>query len=287
MMRGWEIALRGTAEDLPELRHAVSVRALRLHKLGGSGTILAPEAQPGSKIDQDDAREWGSRHGDLTVQHQARSRLFAACDHLAAHAEGWCVRGRPPPFHIHPEFTVLRGALEATAVVWWLLEPEESRERVLRALAAKKKEAAYEAQAADRGIAPPGGGDDLRRRIGDALEGAASEVSDGAPLPKFPSSSDLADHFGEPDHDLPVGRWWRECSSYAHGFDWAHWHHREGMAVNPIPAYRVLARAFVVACDALQMVWTELWLPLALETVPASLPPVFLPMWPQDWVGHG
>lgn len=280
-MRGWEIALRlaeGNADERAALSDAVGVRALRLEELAGErGLLPVPEAEPQSQIAQDDDRDWARMHGDLTVDHQAGSRLFAAFDHLVAHSEGWRVQGDIPPFHVYPEFTVLRGALEATVAAWWLLAPEASQDRVQRALASKKQEAHYEAQAVELRAGSPTSANSFRQEIKHILAEASREV--GSEAVKFPRFSELADEFGGPDYGPAVGVCWRECSSYAHGFDWAAWHHRGGMAESTAP-YRVLAEAFVVSCDALHTVWTELWLTLALKDPPVSLPPVFLPQWP-------
>lgn len=277
----WETTFlfaEGSEEDLRPLSEAVGVRALRLEELAGQrGLLPVPEAERGSQIAQDDDRDWARKHGDLTVEHQVASRLLAAFDHLTAHSEGWRVRGDLPPFHVYPEFTVLRSVLESAAAAWWLLEPDGSSDRVRRALASKSKEAHYESQAAELKVGPEVA-DDLRQRIRAALSQASLEVGSD-PIPKFPQFSQLADGFGGPGRYPSVGIRWRECSSYAHGFDWAAWHHRDGMVQGAV-AFIELAEIFLVACDALHAVWTELWLPLALADPIASPPLVFLPDWP-------
>lgn len=259
----------------------MGIRSTRLQELVGKppGLLIVPEPEPGSLIDRDDDREWASKHGDLTVSHQVSHRLFAAFEHLGVHNEGWSARRAGRHFHVYPEFTLLRGALEATAAAWWLLESDSSQDRVLRALASKVKEAHYEAQAANMGMGPPGSGDELVARVAELVEKAAREAGGIAGVPKFPHSSTLVDNLAS-STGVPVDLHWRICSSYAHGFDWAAWHHRKGEASATVP-YRELADAFVVACDALHQVWTKLWLPLALENLPTALPPVFLPFWPE------
>lgn len=223
-----------------------------------------------------------ARHGDFTVEVQANSRLLSAFDHLAAHSEGWLVKGQVPAFHVYPEFTVLRGALEAAAAAWWILEPVDSSQRVLRALASKRQEFDHEAKAAGLKVGAQAA-DDFRLRIGAALEEAANEAG-SHPIPKFPSSTTLVDSFGGPNYGSSVGIAWRECSSYAHGFDWAAWHHRKGEASTRVPCLE-LAEMFVVACDALHEVWTRRWLPLALADPTVSLPGMFLPYWPVETEG--
>lgn len=281
-MWGFEIGLRSGelfADHRAVLEDAVGVRALRLRDLTAEPLLPVPAAERGSRIAQDDDRGMAARHGDFAVEHQANSRLFSAFDHLAAHSEGWLVKGQVPPFHIYPEFTVLRGALEAAAAVWWILEPDDSRQRVLRTLASKKQEADHEAKAAKLKVGAQSA-DEFRLRIDVAFKDAANEIGTEA-IPKFPSSTNLVDSFGGLGYGPSVGIAWRECSSYAHGFDWAAWHHREGEASSRVP-FLVLAQMFVVACDALNEVWTRRWLPLALANPAVSFPGVFLPYWPVE-----
>lgn len=185
--------------------------------------------------------------------------------------------GRPAPFHLYPEFTVLRSVLESAAAAWWLLEPPSSAARVRRALASKSKEAHYEAQAAELKVGVEVA-DGFRQRIEKLLLQASLEVGTD-PVPRFPHSSQLADGFGGPSRDPSVGICWRECSSYAHGFDWAAWQHSDDKNQRAV-AFSVLAKTFVVAFDALDAVWKELWLPRALADTPSSAPSAFLPHWP-------
>ncbi|WP_299520809.1 hypothetical protein [uncultured Serinicoccus sp.] len=280
-MYGWQIGL--LSDGVPpyqNLAEAVGVRALRLAKIAGRTTILIPHAQPGSQIDRDDDREWSRRHGDFTVNHQAAVRLGAAINQLTSHAMPYLELGSLPKFYPHAEFSTLRGALEAIALARWLLEPDESAERVRRALCAKRSEGFYEAQAL--GLADFQDTTDFQAQLSRSLADAAAEVGESAPE-RLPSSTKMVDACpplpaGE-DIRTSVGFQWRVCSSYAHGFDWADWHHRAGEAQSTVP-YVALAQAFVTACDALHLVWIERWLPLS--TVEAVDPSAdgFLPLWP-------
>lgn len=275
--RGWEIALASAPIGLHD---AVRDRALRLEELASRRDWLpVPEAERRSQLEKDDDREWAKRHGDFTVQHQAGSRLIAAFEHLVDHSEGWRVFGESPPFHVSPEFAVLQGALEATSATWWLLAPEESSDRVLRSLSSKKQEAIYEAAAMKLKCGGTNAEEgDFVEMVTTMLESAAQEVGSNT-IMRFPNFTKLADKFGGVDNEHSVGICWRECSSYAHGFDWASWRHREGRAESTVP-YVALAETFVVAFDALHTLWTKRWLPLASAKPARQQPAVLLPGWP-------
>lgn len=279
----WEVGL-GIEGHMPSdpLPQSVGQRVLRLQQIAGRHRpLIVPYAEAGSQIAADDDREWARRHGDLTVNHQAGVRLQAAVNHLAAHAYGYLFKGGVPEFYPHAEFSVLRGALEATSIARWLLAPQDTKGRVLRALAVKDKEARYEAQAIDKQVGPEPG-EKLLAQLGEWLPAAREEagLTDGEKAPSLPQSNVMVDACPPlpPSHGS-VAFQWRKCSSYAHGYDWAAWHDRGGLAEAGVP-YTALAEAFVAACDAMHLVWTELWLPLALESVPAPAPGSFLPLWP-------
>lgn len=275
-MRSWEVAL--PTPELSQLQDAVRDRVVRFEELAGSpGLLPVPEAAAGSPMKQDDDRDIARNHGDFTVQHQAGVRLFASFEHLLAHSEGWRVYGSYPLFHVSPEFTVLRGALESAAAAWWLLEPSSSHTRVARAFASKKKEASYEISAFKLYPRSEQAVTKFQKTIDEIMAQGTAHLGP-EPVPPFPNFTSLVDQFGGPSVSSTVGNCWRECSSYAHGFDWAAWHHRRGASTTTAP-YVALAEVFVTACDALNTVWTQRWLPLASATPPPHQTG-FLPGWP-------
>lgn len=234
--RSWDIAL--PTRNLSSLREAVRDRAQRFEELADRpGLLPVPASEPGSPMRHDDDRDLARKHGDFTVEHQTGSRLIAAFEHLLAHSEGWRVFGNYPTFHVYPEFTVLRGALESAAAAWWLLEPATSQGRVVRAFASKKKEASYETGAMKKRPGSAKAVADFQERIDQALTQGVAEVG-SVPVPSFPQFTSLVDGFGGPQSDSSVGVYWRQCSSYAHGFDWAAWHHRGGASSSVAPLRR-------------------------------------------------
>lgn len=290
--RGWEIAfsrqIRDGDSSAASLSQAVGHYALRLEEiLTASPSLPAPQCEAGSAISMDDRRPSGIAHGDLTVSHQVGHRLLVALDHLANHSSGWLVRRKKPPFRVYAEFSVLRGAIESVAAAWWIISPEDSAERVKRALAIKKSEGYYEDQAMrlDPGRQPTGPGkSDFRKRLDLALGAAADEI--GISFDEIPATPHTSTMIGTFGGDSEIGKIlpyvWRECSSYAHGYDWASWHNRGGLAQGWVP-YKKLAEVYITSCEALNLLWIDRWAPLALKDFPNQEKfeetSDFLPLW--------
>jgi hypothetical protein len=200
---------------LLRIRQALEVVTRWEAKVTGSRTG-AWQTAPGSEFEADDKLAY-----PLTVSLAPWSAITASVSHLGALRDSLFQANGPvnvhAQIHTHGQLTLVRGALENASLTFWLLEPDQQAERIVRRIREDYEEVRQlEVVRSETGAPSVKTMTDREKEMTDLL---VKVGADPARLKKRPGYGEIVRlaGAGQPTGSATSFVIWKACSSIAHG----------------------------------------------------------------------